>query len=426
MENAPIPPLSLWRAEFTDPATERAYRADIQHRMARQLRLALSVWAALVLLFGLPDYQALGGSTVFWTLMGYRMGTAALLLVAVLALRSRPQWAPDGRLVLWLQMAGFPFFFLFLLLRPEMRAWTIGMVMIVNLSLFIFIPGRVALCAWVALAGTAGTVVTLIATGTAPHLAPGLALLLALPAVVGFISANRLQRVQRQEFIVRTRLQQANADLTAEIARRTELQAELLRQATTDPLTGLLNRREFANRFALDLARAERDGSPLSVVLLDLDHFKKINDQFGHAAGDEVLRQVARLCLQCFRSIDSIGRLGGEEFAVLLPGASLDGAAAVAQRLAQQLVATPVVFGAHTIPLSATMGVAERLPAEKTLDAILQRADQGLYAGKQAGRGRVMVARPDGQIGQHGVAASAPAVAPALVPASGTSGAQAL
>ena len=323
-------------------------------------------------------------------------------------------------------MAGFPFFFLFLLLRPEMRAWTIGMVMIVNLSLFIFIPGRVALCAWVALAGTAGTVVTLIATGTAPKLAPGLALLLALPAVVGFISANRLQRVQRQEFIVRTRLQQANADLTAEIARRTELQAELLRQATTDPLTGLLNRREFANRFALDLARAERDGSPLSVVLLDLDHFKKINDQFGHAAGDEVLRQVARLCLQCFRSIDSIGRLGGEEFAVLLPGASLDGAATVAQRLAQQLVATPVVFGAHTIPLSATMGVAERLPAEKTLDAILQRADQGLYAGKQAGRGRVMVARPDGQIGQHGVAASAPAVAPALVPASGTSGAQAL
>lgn len=112
MENAPIPPLSLWRAEFTDPATERAYRADIQHRMARQLRLALSVWAALVLLFGLPDYQALGGSTVFWTLMGYRMGTAALLLVAVLALRSRPQWAPDGRLVLWLQMAGFPYSFL--------------------------------------------------------------------------------------------------------------------------------------------------------------------------------------------------------------------------------------------------------------------------------------------------------------------------
>ena len=206
-----------------------------------------------------------------------------------------------------------------------------------------FIPGRVALCAWVALAGTVGTVVTLIATGTPPHLAPGLALLLALPAVV---------------------------------------------------------------------------------VLLDLDHFKKINDRFGHAAGDEVLRQVARLCLQCFRSIDSIGRLGDEEFAVLLPGASLDGAAAVAQRLAQQLVATPVVFGAHTIPLSATMGVAERLPAEKTLG--LQRADQGLYAGKQAGRGRVMVVRPDGQIGQHGVAASAPAVAPALVPASGTSGAQAL
>jgi diguanylate cyclase (GGDEF)-like protein len=227
-------------------------------------------------------------------------------------------------------------------------------------------------------------------------LAPGLTLLLTLPAVVGFISANRLQRVQRREFVVRSRLQQANAALQDEIARRTALQAELQRQATTDPLTGLANRREFGRRFVLDLARAERDASPLSIALLDLDHFKKINDQFGHAAGDEVLRQVARLCHECFRSIDSVGRMGGEEIAVLLPGATLQQAAAVAHRFAQRLAASPVAHGEQTIHLSATLGVAERLPKERTLEAILQRADQALYAGKHAGRNCVMLALPEG------------------------------
>lgn len=413
METAPIPPLSLWRAEFTDAATEQAYRADVQHRMARQLRIALWVWAALLMLFALPDYQALGGSRVFWTLLGYRAATALLLLMAAQALHTRPHLAPQGRLAMVLEMVGYPFFFLFLFLRPEMRTWTIGMVMIVNLSLFIFVPGRAALGAWVALVGIAGSVATLLLTGTAVALAPGLALLLTLPAVVGFISANRLQRAQRQEFVVRSRLQQANAALQDEIARRTALQAELQRQATTDPLTGLLNRREFGRRFALDLARAERDTSPLSVVLLDLDHFKMINDQFGHAAGDEVLRQLARLCHECFRSIDSVGRMGGEEIAVLLPGATLQQAAVVAQRFAQRLAATPVAHGGHTIPLSATLGVAERLPDENVLDAVLHRADQALYAGKHAGRNCVMLALPESPAQRHTPESAHPSAPPA-------------
>lgn len=397
METAPIPPISLWRAEFTDAAIEQGYRADVQGRMARQLRMALWVWAALLMLFALPDYQALGGSPGFWALLGYRAATALLLLMAAQALRTQPQLAPQGHLAMALQMVGYPFFFLFQFVQPEMRTSTIGMLMVVNLSLFIFVPGRAVLGVWVALWGIVGSVASLLLTGTALAQAPGLALLLTLPAVVGFISASRLQRAQRQEFVVRSRLQQANAALQDEIARRTALQAELHRQATTDPLTGLLNRREFGQRFALDLARAERDVSPLAVALLDLDHFKKINDQFGHAAGDEVLRQVAWLCHECFRSIDSVGRMGGEEIAVLLPGATLQHAAEVAQRFAQRLADTPVVYGANTIQLSTTVGVAQRLPHEHVLDTVLHRADQALYAGKHAGRNCVIQALPEGQ-----------------------------
>ena len=401
MPTAPLPRISLWRAEFVDAAAEQAYRADVQPRMARQLRTALWVWAALLLLFAVPDYLALGPSAVFWNLSAYRAATALLLLLSAYALRSRPHLATQGLLAMWLEMAAFPFFFLFLLLRPEMRAATIGMIMVVNLSLFIFVPGRVVLGVQVALVAIAGTVASMLASGTEPALAPGLAMLLALPAVLGFVSANRLQRAQRQEFVVRAQLQQANAALQEQIARSNELQAELQRQATTDPLTGLLNRREFARRFARDALRADRDASPLSVALLDLDHFKKINDQHGHAAGDDVLRQVARLAQDCFRNVDSVGRIGGEEFAVLLPGANLEHAAAVAARFVARLGDLAVVHGDATIHLTATVGVAPRAVGEPQLDEVLQRADAALYQGKREGRNCVMLAMPHGPALRH-------------------------
>jgi diguanylate cyclase (GGDEF)-like protein len=401
MQTAPLPNISLWRAEFTDTATEQAYRADVQPRMARQLRTALCVWAGLMLLFAVPDYLALGPSPVFWTFFAYRAAMVLVLLAAAHVLRTRPHLAPQGRVAMGLQLAGFPFFFLFLLLRPELRVWTVGMVMVLNLSLFIFIPGRVVLGAWVALFSIVGTVATSVLRGSDPALAPGLAMLLALPAIVGFVSANRLQRVQRQEFVVRTRLQLANAALHDEIARGNALQAELQRQATTDPLTGLYNRREFGRRFALDLARSDRDGHPLSVALFDLDHFKHINDRYGHAAGDDVLRHVARLAQDCFRNVDCVGRIGGEEFAVLLPGASLPDAAAVAQRFVERLAVTPVQQGDVTIRLTATLGVAQRMPGERLLDELLQRADAALYEGKHAGRHRVMLAMPEGPAQRH-------------------------
>ncbi|MGL4807793.1 MAG: GGDEF domain-containing protein, partial [Giesbergeria sp.] len=220
--------------------------------------------------------------------------------------------------------------------------------------------------------------------------------LLTLPALVGYMTAARLQRVQRQEFALRQRLSETNAALQTEIAQRIELQAELERQATTDPLTGLVNRREFSRRFALDLARTQRDASPLSLVLIDLDHFKRINDQYGHAAGDAVLRTLAQLSHGCFRSIDTVGRLGGEEFAVLLPSADLHCAAQAARRLAQRLADTPVEHEGQRIVAGMTAGVAQRLPGEESLESLLQRADLALYAGKQAGRARTMLALPDG------------------------------
>lgn len=393
----PTPALSAWRAEFIHPADEHAFRTSVQHSMARQLRVALALWAGLLLLFALPDLQVLGAaSPLFWQLLAYRGAMAALLLGAAGVLRRQPHWATDGRLVAWIAVIGYPFYFLLFHVREDVRIWTVGMVMFMQFCMFLFLPGRVVVFVPVAVFGVVGSLLSFVLLGRPPATLLGLAFLLTLPAVVGYVAAARLQRVQRQEFALRQRLSETNAALQAEIAQRIELQAELERQATTDPLTGLVNRREFSRRFALDLARTQRDASPLSLVLIDLDHFKRINDQYGHAAGDAVLCTLARLSDSCFRSIDTVGRLGGEEFAVLLPGADLQCAAQAARRLAQRLADTPVEHEGQRIVAGMTAGVVQRLPSEDSLDSLLQRADLALYAGKQAGRARTMLALPDG------------------------------
>ena len=393
----PTPALSAWRAEFIHPADEHAFRTSVQHSMARQLRVALALWAGLLLLFALPDLQVLGAtSPLFWQLLAYRGAMAALLLGAAGVLRRQPHWATDGRLAAWIAVIGYPFYFLLFHVREDVRIWTVGMVMFMQFCMFLFLPGRVVAFVPVAVFGVVGSLLSFVLLGRPPATLLGLAFLLTLPALVGYVAAARLQRVQRQEFALRQRLSETNAALQAEIAQRIELQAELERQATTDPLTGLVNRREFSRRFALDLARTQRDASPLSLVLIDLDHFKRINDQYGHAAGDAVLCTLARLSDSCFRSIDTVGRLGGEEFAVLLPGADLQCAAQAARRLAQRLADTPVEHEGQRIVAGMTAGVVQRLPSEDNLDSLLQRADLALYAGKQAGRARTMLALPDG------------------------------
>ena len=393
----PTPALSAWRAEFIHPADEHAFRTSVQHSMARQLRVALALWAGLLLLFALPDLQVLGAtSPLFWQLLAYRGAMAALLLGAAGVLRRQPHWATDGRLVAWIAVIGYPFYFLLFHVREDVRIWTVGMVMFMQFCMFLFLPGRVVAFVPVAVFGVVGSLLSFVLLGRPPATLLGLAFLLTLPALVGYVAAARLQRVQRQEFALRQRLSETNAALQAEIAQRIELQAELERQATTDPLTGLVNRREFSRRFALDLARTQRDASPLSLVLIDLDHFKRINDQYGHAAGDAVLCTLAQLSQGCFRSIDTVGRLGGEEFAVLLPGADLQCAAQAARRLAQRLADTPVEHEGQRIVAGMTAGVVQRLPSEDSLDSLLQRADLALYAGKQAGRARTMLALPDG------------------------------
>jgi len=175
----------------------------------------------------------------------------------------------------------------------------------------------------------------------------------------------------------------------ADISERLAWEAELESLARTDTLTGVANRRHFVEQCEHELLRSDREGTPLTLMMLDVDHFKQINDQHGHAAGDAMLKAVAATCSRAMRQIDVFGRLGGEEFGAALPGVGLAEALAVAARLRECVAAEVVTANGHEIRCTASIGVALRQPGEG-FDSLLARADRLMYAAKAAGRNVVV------------------------------------
>lgn len=162
--------------------------------------------------------------------------------------------------------------------------------------------------------------------------------------------------------------------------------------AETDTLTGLPNRVLLESTFDTFSARARRNGTPLTLLLLDLDHFKKINDSHGHSAGDEVLSTAAELMRRRLRGSDFLCRLGGEEFLALLPDTDLEHAEMIAETVRKRIQDTAIRFRGQEIPLTLSIGIAELDRDEHNLDALLRIADKRLYLAKALGRNRVVTA----------------------------------
>jgi diguanylate cyclase (GGDEF)-like protein len=161
-------------------------------------------------------------------------------------------------------------------------------------------------------------------------------------------------------------------------------------QATTDGLTGLVNHRTFQERFAAMLGRAERHNFPVSLILTDIDHFKKINDSYGHPTGDEVLRRVAAILNASARKIDIVARYGGEEFAIVLESTDRVGARNLAERIRGEIEQQSFQSAKGPFKATLSLGVAS-FPDDATQKAeIIARADQSLYAAKHSGRNRTV------------------------------------
>lgn len=180
--------------------------------------------------------------------------------------------------------------------------------------------------------------------------------------------------------------------VSRDITEQKRLEADLREMAATDMLTGLPNRRHFLAQLEQEKARVSRaEEKSAAVLMIDIDHFKMVNDTFGHATGDHVLRHLAGLMREELRKIDTVGRLGGEEFAIILPGADLAAAEIFAERLRKQVADTPATHESWTIPLTISIGVTEIKPLDVSADDALTRADRALYRAKECGRNRVTV-----------------------------------
>jgi diguanylate cyclase (GGDEF)-like protein/PAS domain S-box-containing protein len=180
--------------------------------------------------------------------------------------------------------------------------------------------------------------------------------------------------------------------VSRDITEQKRLEADLREMAATDMLTGLPNRRHFLGQLEQEKARVSRaEEKCAAVLMIDIDHFKIVNDTFGHATGDHVLRHLATLMREDLRKIDTVGRLGGEEFAVILPGADLASAEIFAERLRKQVAESPAKHEGRTIALTISIGVTEIKPLDLSADDALTRADRALYRAKECGRNRVTV-----------------------------------
>lgn len=206
--------------------------------------------------------------------------------------------------------------------------------------------------------------------------------LIAIMSTMALGIAALLSQHRRDVHELAMRVRERTAELSA-------ANDKLQHLATTDPLTGILNRRALFELMHREMSREKRYGRALSMIMFDLDHFKEVNDLYGHEVGDAVLQHVVTVTTRLLRATDAIARYGGEEFVIVAPETSGENALQLAERLRAELGASEVVVQGRTLHVTASFGVATQQPSDELPEQILHRADEALYGAKAAGRDRV-------------------------------------
>lgn len=204
--------------------------------------------------------------------------------------------------------------------------------------------------------------------------------------------AQQLQERSEQLAIAREALDRANQEMSREIQRRKLLEEELRKLATTDFLTGLFLRRHFFELGEKEINRARRSGAHLSLLVLDIDHFKSINDTYGHQTGDEVLTGFASIFRDCLRDTDILCRFGGEEFVAILPDTDTKVALDAAERLRKRVAASSYLSGGKELKCTVSTGLTGLRSGDTSIAELIHRADEALYHAKNSGRNRISVA----------------------------------
>jgi diguanylate cyclase (GGDEF)-like protein len=385
--------VSVLRAEFIDRGLEKEFAAHHLTATAQRVRTTGLLAAFTCLTFTVADLSSLGFSTAYFGLLAFRAAIVIAAVVFTSAIRRRPTLAVSWPLVTLQEASTFLLTVVVMAVRPgEPQLHTLGIAVTI-MATFLLIPNRYSA---VLVLNTVGVAVFAVAGAVLIHDAAEAQVAANVTVVsfliVGAIAANQLQRARREEFLALLHERTANAKLVGEISRRRVLEDELTWMATHDPLTDLLNRRAFYEQAEREAARSRRSSQPLSILVLDADEFKAVNDRYGHHAGDEALRRISDTCQRYLRTEDVIGRIGGEEFAALMPGLGSDAAQDVAERLRQAIAQEPLRHALGAIEISVSIGVTEYRPWEEAVIDGIARADEAMYLAKLSGRNCVVPA----------------------------------
>lgn len=372
------------------------YRREIAPRVRLESSLAICVAALVFGMFAISDYHYTGVSTELYLLLAMRLVVVVSCLVLAFLIGrvgdySRRAWL--HALPLWILATAI---ILIVPLRPESLATQVTAVVVATMAFYLLIPNLLPVVAIASLYLSLGFLAAAVLVADIPSVvALRISLLLIMTNAVGFFALLRLEKLQRKQFALLQEERVQNQQLVEEITHRKSLEAQLRKVAERDGLTGLDARSHFMTRAQALLRRSRRDKAPFSLFMIDVDHFKAINDNWGHSQGDRVLTAIAETCKQSLRPQDVIGRFGGEEFIVALPETHLKDAQMVAERLQRKVAELPVMEAMPNHRLTVTIGIAGVLDEETDLDSLINQADQALYAGKHGGRNRVVMSQEE-------------------------------
>lgn len=378
--------------QFCDSSKESRYRNSVKTRVRFESRLALLLASVVFAMFGITDYNLLGLTREFYLLLTMRIAVVSSCLVLAFVIGrwggySRNAWLHI--LPLWILATGI---ILIVPLRPDSLSSQLTSTVVAIMAFYLLIPNLLTVAALSSLFLSIGFLTAaVIYADVLSADALRLALLLVMANIVGYCSLLRLEFLQRKQFALLQDERDQNRDLLKEIKHRKSLEAQLRMVAERDALTGLDSRSHFMKRAEALLQRAQLEETPFCLFMIDVDHFKRINDTWGHTCGDLILTKVAEVCGQSLRPTDVIGRFGGEEFVVGLPHTGPSDAQAVAERLKKNVESLPFTDELSELRLSVTIGIAVAHGEDDDLDALIARADSMLYEGKREGRNRVVI-----------------------------------
>lgn len=383
--------IDRFMAEFSDRSVEDAYQLAEEPSQRRELTRAAVVAIVGLIVYQVVDLVRFGFDDVFAALLVIRLCIIAAATVLIVSCRQSTDTAKRYLVVTLVEAVIFVGVALLFAFRPNGSGVQGATLTLIILAVFVIIRNRlIATLATAVLGSAAWLLIVHFIGGTQSGDRVTQVLLLGSTITVGYVASLRAAIASRREFAFRLKDRETNERLSKEIQSRRRAEADLVRKATIDDLTKVANRRHFYEVADDEVHRAQRSKQCVSFLVLDVDHFKAVNDTHGHGAGDDVLSEIAKAIVGTVRRIDVVGRLGGEEFAVVMPGADLERAAQVAERIRSNVAQLRIEVESGCVRPTMSIGVTDCDPWTDRVSDAIRRADDRMYLAKESGRDRVV------------------------------------